>query len=403
MKMIAAGIAALLLCTAAAAGAGGEARAVDTETNGRITQTDWLDENGQLTEGPEGYATIRYSYKNSSVTETYYDTEGQPYEHDGGYYGRRTEKDGKGQVTEIDYLDRNGALTLNSRGYAMVTMIWSSVGMTRLSYKDTSKRKVTVPSLGYASVSYEYNGSLVKTCTYLDAKDKPVDCSGGYAFFRQNIKKISGRYVVLSSRYDHADGSPATGPDGWFRCSREERDEKGRLLSVKYYDIHKELTDRGAGYAWEGYAYEGSDIVKVTRYNLNDQPVTDAAGVATVVREMKDDRVVKERFLDPAGSRVNNSLGVAEILYSYDHQGALEKVAYQDTEGNPVNCIYGYAGYRDVKDEDGATVSRTFLGTDGNATEIPGGYSEIRYLYDEAKQLTSTRYYDLNGKQIQAE
>ena len=132
----------------------------------------------------------------------------------------------------------------------------------------------------------------------------------------------------------------------------------------------------------------------------NGEPVADAAGVATLVRETRDDRIVKESFLDRDGKRTNNSLGVGAVLYSYDHQGALEKVTYQDTEGNPVRCIGGYAGYKDVKDQDGATVSRTFLGTDGLATEIAGGYSEIRYIYDEAKQLTATRYYDLNGKQV---
>ena len=63
----------------------------------------------------------------------------------------------------------------------------------------------------------------------------------------------------------------------------------------------------------------------------------------------------------------------------------------------------GYAGYRDTKDEDGSTVSRTYLGLDGMPAEIPGGYSEVRYFYDETKTLTSTRYYDLNGKQVQAQ
>ena len=33
---------------------------------------------------------------------------------------------------------------------------------------------------------------------------------------------------VTSIRYDHADGTPATGPDGWFRCVKD-RDGKGRV------------------------------------------------------------------------------------------------------------------------------------------------------------------------------
>jgi len=67
------------------------------------------------------------------------------------------------------------------------------------------------------------------------------------------------------------------------------------------------------------------------------------------------------------------------------------------------NRLHVLTGYRDTKDNDGSTVSRTFLGTDGMPVEIPAGYSEIRYFYDDMKQLSSVRYYDLNGKQIQGE
>ena len=131
--------------------------------------------------------------------------------------------------------------------------------------------------------------------------------------------------------------------------------------------------------------------------------VADSAGVATTVREMKDDRIVKESFLDSEGKRTNNRLGVGAVLYSYDFQGRLEKVLYQDTEGNPARCSEGYAGYMDKKDEDGATISRILLGTDGQAAEVSAGYSEIRYFYNEYKQLSSTRYYDLNGQQVQVQ
>ena len=215
-------------------------------------------------------------------------------------------------------------------------------------------------------------------------------------------QKTDKRFRVLSIRFDHANGKHATGPDGWFRCEKK-RDDKGRLISVKYYDESEQLTDRGAEYAWEGYAYEGDNVVRVTRYDINGNIVADSNGIATVVREMKDDRIVKESYLDGDGNRVNNSLGVGGIQYSYDLQGAIEKVSYLDTEGNTARCSDGYAGYRDAKDEDGATVSRTFFGVDGTPVETAGGYSEIKYLYDETKTLTSKRYYDLSGKQVEAE
>ena len=399
-KRLLAGITALVLCLATAFSALGEVKPRNTEENGRITETAWEDEDGQPAAGPDGYAFIRYTYRQGSTIEKYYGTDGQPFCVNGGYYGKRVLKDGKGNITEIEYLDEKGERTLNRQGYGLLKMFYFGFGAIHsVLYYGLGKKMVVVPSLGYASVFYDYSNKTMTGITYQDAGSNPTDLASGYAAVRQKTDK---KFRVLSVRYDHADGSPATCPDGWFRCEKT-RDDKGRLVSVKYYDENKLLTDRGAGYAWEGYSYEGDNIVKVTRYNLKGDPVADEAGVTTVVREMKDERIVRERFLDKSGNRVSNSLAVAEILYSYDVQGALEKVMYQDLEGNPVRCRLGYAGYRDTKDGDGATVIRTYLNTDGTATEIPGGYSEIRYFYDETKTLTATRYYDLSGKQVQAE
>ena len=395
-----AGIIALIICMLAIIPATGEITARNTEENGKVTETVWLDDNGNPAAGPEGYARVRYTYKREETIEKYFDTDGQPFQVSGGYYGKRVMRDGRGNVTEIEYLDEQGNRTLNRKGYALVGITYYWFGVVRtITYYGMNKKAVMVPSLGYASVYTEYSNKTMTSRTFRDTKGNPVDCADGYAVVKQKVDK---RFRVLSTRYDHADGKPAAGPDGWFRCVKN-RDDKGRITSIKYYDVNEQLTDRGAGYAWEEYAYEGDSIVKLTRRDLNDAVVTDSAGVATLVREMKDGRVAKESFLDSEGKRTNKKLGVGAVLYSYDAQGGLEKVLYQDTEGNPVRCSAGYAGYIDEKDADGTTVSRTLLGTDGKAAEISAGYSQIRYFYNEYKQLSSTRYYDLNGQQVQVQ
>ena len=394
-----AGVIVFMMLILAAFPALGEISAKNTETNGKITETVWVDENGNPAAGPEGYACVRYSYKRDETIEQYFDAEGLPYEVNGGYYGKRIAKD-RGNITEIEFLDAGGNRVENKQGYALVAMTYFGFGDIRsITYYGADRKQVIVPALGYASVYCEYSGKTMTSRTFRDTKGNPVECVDGYAVVRQKIDK---KYRVLSIRYDHADGSPATGPDGWFRCVKN-RDDKGRITSIKYYDVNEQLTDRGAGYAWEEYEYEGENIIKVTRRDLNDAIVADSAGVATIVREMEEGRVVKESFLDSEGKRTSNRLGVGAVLYSYDYQGELEKVLYEDTEGNPVRCNEGYAGYIDEKDEDGATISRVLLGTDGQAAEVSAGYSEIRYFYNEYKQLSSTRYYDLNGQQVQVQ
>ena len=378
--------------------AGAEVKAVSTEKNGKVQQIVWTDEaTGEPAAGPDGYAIVKYSTKKDAAVEMYFDAAGEPYETEGGYYGRAVTTDAKKRVVQIEYLGKDGARTLNNRGYAMVAFAYYGFGEIRtVTYYGLNKKPVTVPSLGYASVATEYSSRTMTSRTFKNAKGKPVDSVDGYAVIKQKVNK---NYQVIRIRYEHADGSPATGPDGWFRCVKE-RDDQGRITSIKYYDEQEELTDRGAGYAWEEREYSG-DSVLVTRYDLSGQKVSDSAGVATLVQEMKDDRVVRERFLDAAGEATVNNLGVAAVQYGYDHLGRIETVSYLGADGQPAKCSKGYAGYRDQRDDDGATTVRTFLGTDGMPTEIPGGYSEIRYFYDESKQLAATRYYNLNGSQVQ--
>lgn len=397
MKQLAA-IVTALLCVAAFTACQAAVNPVSTEKDGRVTETVWTDDAGNPAEGPDGYAAVRYAYRNDETTETYYDAEGRPCECTGGYYGRRVTVDGKKRVIQVEYLDEDGSRTLNNRGYAMVTTSYYGFGEVRLvTYYGTNKKPVTVPSLGYASIYSEYSNKTMTSRTFRDAKGKPVDSAEGYAVVKQKLNK---KFQVIRIRYEHADGTPAVGPDGWYRCIKD-RDDAGRVTSIKYYDTREQLTDRGAGYAWEEREYEGENTVKITRYDLSGGKVTDEAGVATLVQESRDGQVIRERFLDASGQPVVNGLGVEAIQYGYDHQGRLETVSYQNTDGTAAECTRGYAGYRDSFDENGFPASRTYLGTDGLPTAVDTGYSEIRYFYDASGVLTETRYYDPDGKQVQ--
>ena len=58
-----AGIIALMILILAAVPAMGEISAKNTEANGKITETVWVDDSGNPAAGPEGYARVKYSYK----------------------------------------------------------------------------------------------------------------------------------------------------------------------------------------------------------------------------------------------------------------------------------------------------------------------------------------------------
>ena len=88
-------------------------RPVETTKYNKVVQIVWTDENGQPVPGPEGYASVKYTYKGSDTFEQYYDTEGEPFETAGGYCGRRVLRDAKGRAIEIEYLDEDGKRALD--------------------------------------------------------------------------------------------------------------------------------------------------------------------------------------------------------------------------------------------------------------------------------------------------
>ncbi len=390
----------IVLALLLSSGSLAEVRKETVEEYGKVKRVEWKDtETGELTAGPEGYAAVEYSYSKQTTTERYYDADMEPYCMPGGYCGKKVTTDGKKQVVQIEYLDEDGRRTLNNDGYGFVTMLYTSFGaVRRLNYYGL-KQLTVVPSLGYASVITDFRGKTVTKRTWLDEKKRPVDNAAGYAVMIQKVNKSN---QVLGIEYQHADGTPATCEDGWSSCVKD-RDSEGRLIRTIYYDERGNVTDRGAGYAWEEITYTGDEEQLISRFDVNGNRIAVEPGVFALKREVKNGLVVRESFLNENGEAVLNGQGVGAVLYGYDHLGRLEKVSYLDLTGASCLCRGGYAGYRDTRDADGAVVSRAYIGTDGLPAETAEGYSEVRYTYDETKNLVMTGYYDISGTQIKTE
>ena len=201
-------LAAAIFCTSfLIPAAGAETTRVETTENGRVVRTVWQDSAGNTVTGPDGYAEIQYKYGRGVVTEQYFDENGAPTAARGGYYRKKTTRDGKNRITEIAYQNEKGELMLNSDGYARVTMLYTSFGgMTFLRYFGTGRKKVTVPSLGYAEIATVYTGKAVTSRTWNDVNSQPVDIRG-YASMKQKLNK---NYQPVRTWYEHADGRPAT-------------------------------------------------------------------------------------------------------------------------------------------------------------------------------------------------
>ena len=235
--------AVLMLCSALQAGMAEWKE--ETKFN-KVVRRTWVDEAGQTAMAPEGFATMTCSYSGATVTEKYYDLEGNPAQMPGGYYGQVLTYGNKHRLEEIVYLDENWDRAECAAGYARIRMTYTSAGrITSVSYYDQTNTLVRVPSFGYAQIRNEYRGTTLTKTSYLDENKKPVDTPLGYAVMVQSVNKSN---KVTGIRYEHADGSSAVCAEGWAVMKRE-LDKKNREVSVKYYDASGRLTDRGTGYA----------------------------------------------------------------------------------------------------------------------------------------------------------
>ena len=398
-KKILAGLAAALMLAGALGGATAEWE--EQVKGGKVVRRTWKDETGATALAPEGYAVVTRSISGTSVTEKFFDAEGQPVRTAGGYCARVLTYGNRHRLEEVVYLDENGDRTECTAGYARMRTVYTSVGDVKTtSYYDAGNSLVTVRSLGYAQLKNEYRGSTLTSSTYLDADKKPVDTPMGYAVMIQSVNK---KNQVTGIRFEHADGSPAACAEGWAVMKRE-LDKKNREVSRKYYDLAGNMTDRGLGYAYEMKSWDSDRVCVISRYDLQDQRIPMGSDYTSLRQETnKAGQVIKETYLDAGGAVRENTEGVATRRYAYDDQGRLTKVTFEGSRGDATECRSGYGGYEEKLDEDGFLVSRVYLSKGGSPVNTAAGYSEIRYAYDRNHQLTATEYYDRNGNLIRQE
>lgn len=386
--------AALLLLMPAGRGLAEVTAVKQEDQRHRVTEITWKDEQGNPAAGPEGYATVRYEYDHNKTTEKYFDEEGFPYEMPGGYYGRAVTRDSFLRI--VEYLGINGKLTQTRMGYAKTETRTFSFGPDRyVLYYGADGRLVIVPSLGYAQSETLATGKTLTGRIYKDEKGNRIDIPAGYAAM---LKKMNRSKQVILIWYEHADTTPATGPDGWSRCEiTRDGNNKGRITAIQYLNEQGNLTDAG-GFAREEYEYSKDGLVTVGRLDAQGNRIPFGGEAVKVSRKMKGDLILEETFLNDAGEPAELPDGYAGISYTYNADGLLELTQYLDTAGAKTYCRQGYSAVRETRNVNGQLLSRCYLDANGQPVNHNiSGVSEERYEYDEDGRITAVRQYDADG------
>lgn len=441
----------LVLCLTAVSAMAEITERIETSRD-RVSAREWVDENGKRTAGPEGWARVEYLYKNgvsTPTTERYFDANGKPFVIADGY-AKVVRSFGKnGVVTEESFYGVDNKLCISAKGYANAKLGYTSAGDLRSEfYYGVRGDKVIVPSLGYACAMREFRGRTLVSETFMDTNKKPIDANIGYAIRENSLNK---KYHVLESRYLHADGTPAAGPEGWYRAEYQndkngvhlsvsyftendtpwvdaegvseygltydkngneqtrqllkngqpvtglhgwskcefEYDEQGRTICVRYLNADGRPISLGSGYAYTRTIYkkDGSGSVQ-TRYDTADQPVDQGGYVSLGCDYSEDGKVIRTYFLDAGGKTTANANGIFSTEYGYDEKGRIVTTAFFDETHAPMNGADGWARCEDELDGNGFILVRTCYNADDTVIRTE------RYQYNEFMVQTGVEILD---------
>ncbi len=175
-----------------------------------------------------------------------------------------------------------------------------------------------------------------------------------------------------------------------------ERDEQGRVVRLFYHDAQGQPMDSWDGSAGTLYRYDGPNLAEVTNIDLNGRPVVDNREIIRTLWEYDSSgRMLKESYVDAAGSLKADSKGLAETTWAYNDNGQVIREAYFDAQGQPFRNERGYAGWEQIYGP--GTIERRFFGPGGEPTFDRGGAARVRRTLNEKGETISLDHFGLEG------
>lgn len=386
-----------------------------------------LDIEGNISRDYEGVFVSKYDYDNegNNISETYYDRDGTtPMLCDKGYFGiRRVYENDK--LVELYYINREGALTSSTNGYAKKEYSYDSKGnIIAETFIDSNGDKCEID--GYCSILYKYdvfNNLIQKNWKNIDGKN-------------------SSRYVVKKYKYDYwgnlledanfnDDETSRTENNDNIHRICYEYDSLFYVCEERYYNMFNELTGCPNDTTYSIVRYENDEYgnsVSKAYFNEDYEPCDCAEGYHKIVRTFNSyGYVLSERYYNSDGGRVKHSNGCWEERVVYDKSFITNyaSISEHDMHGNLMNTTNGWAfktykyddlgnaieiAYFDkdsiptMNDNEFHKVISTFDGTNAvrreyydDENKLLTKNSVIVYEYDDYDYLTSMAYYNGDG------
>ena len=332
---------------------------------GLVTETTYLDENGQPHASRYGVAGEHYTYdaQGRLVLGVTFGPDGDPVRDRAGHAQLAVEYDAIGNPVKISRLDENGALCFGGDQYAEVQFSYDEQGL-RLS--ERSFGTDGQPAYDSVNGAHEYR----------------------YGYDGQ------GRLISIDN-YD-ADGEPMydqNGTAGMRICY----DELGREAGFWYVDAQGELCAGFDGIAGYSATYDGNGYYQsYTPIGADGGPYISDDGTMTLFFTYDEQgNCVREENRDENGALLEDIDGVAVWIYAYDSAGNQVSMSYFDSREAP--CLRDGCSSMRFEYENGNRVSKSFFGVDGEPVSVDGIH-EVRTEYDDRGNVVRESYFDEQGE-----
>ena len=273
----------------------------------RVTvKEEYLDENGELVNGVDGYAFIKRKYRDRKLLEAgYYDVNGNLVTGPDGYARQELQYEGNHLISTWNYDPEGNPVgthrILEYKKHDKAFLVTSDT------WYDTEGQLAHGPN-GYARVEYEYNARNKTRVAYISPDGSPF-------FYKKD------GYATMVSEYNY-----------------------DKILSTYYYGSDNELIAGKAGYAYVIYTYT-NDYKTEMYYNADGTPYFNKNGVCGVCKKTgRRGRIVEEYYYVGEGLRGRIIDGYAKVKRTYDTYGKVIIESYYDENDQPMMVeLLGYA------------------------------------------------------------
>lgn len=213
------------------------------------------------------YASRELEYNNSGqmIRESFYGLNNEPVVSSAGYASYSREFDERKRLVGLYYYDVYGKPTKGNDGYAGVLKRYDeNDNMINETYIDENE-EIENCIIGYAEIRWEYDEhKRITSESYWDKHGRPAYFTG---YHRIEKEYDTNDNVIEERMYDQI--GKLTLCDKGYAIDRRTWNEKGQLLTEKYYDENDMLVNNSSGFASIEIIYENDVMIKEIRRDVD--------------------------------------------------------------------------------------------------------------------------------------